>query len=169
MSIQATVVYETSVDADPSGIVELKETNPCLFWHNLLRQKPAVWFTARNTWICLLGRQARPTYFVRLLCSIALILVSLKSLWLGCSRRIRTLSPGYGPSMLPLHHHCDISESLQYPRNLIPTSYQASISWHGHLDIYHAYKGIHTGAPLTRGNQLQGTQDQSRGPSEGIH
>ena len=123
VSIQATVVYETSVDADPSGIMELKETNPCLFWHTLLRQKPAVWFTARNTWICLLGRQARPTYFVRLLCSITLILVSLKSFWLGCSRRIRTLSPGYGPSMLPLHHHCDISESLQYPRNLIPTSH----------------------------------------------
>ena len=28
---------------------------------------------------------------------------------LGCSRRIRTVSSGYEPEMLPLHHHCDIN------------------------------------------------------------
>lgn len=86
-----------------------------------------------NTWIYLSGRQARPTYFVRLLCSIALILVSLKSFWLGCSRRIRTLSPGYGPSMLPLHHHCDtagVSSTPElYPNFPLSTAKLALCAW----------------------------------------
>ena len=32
----------------------------------------------------------------------------------GCSRRIRTSSPGHEPGMLPLHHHCDINQSTSF-------------------------------------------------------
>ena len=36
----------------------------------------------------------------------------------GCSRRIRTSSPGYEPGMLPLHHHCDINQSTSFYTNI---------------------------------------------------
>ena len=35
------------MDASPFGMVELRRPIP-LFWHNLPRLKPAVWFTART-------------------------------------------------------------------------------------------------------------------------
>ena len=38
----------------------------------------------------------------------ALSVFAYKGRHLGCSRWIRTTSPGHEPGMLPLHHHCDI-------------------------------------------------------------
>ena len=84
--------------ADPFGMVELKETNPRLFWHNIPRQKPTVWFTAQNSWICLLGRQPRPTFFHLDCYAQPLLLVLTSQFWSGCKTpRIELGLGGYEP------------------------------------------------------------------------
>ena len=139
VSIQAPVVYETSVDADPFG-----KLRPRIFprerlfcfrcgWNNEVTN---LFFLAKGSnknpqsgslreQLDLLVRSPTPPCITRLAthaqppCNG----LDLKGVWSGCTRGIRTPSPPYEGGKLPLLHQCYISESFQHPLSFIPTSH----------------------------------------------